>query len=129
MVGLALINDGAKNFKSLSLEHSNFFVPSDGKSLVSLYTGDNNRLIVASQNNDSLRVFEPRTKDRFKTIKLRPNEVKIRLDFEDGTQHVQEFYWGSTFQSQSSRRLSLNGKNVRVTYFDTFGKETRNESL
>jgi hypothetical protein len=125
LVGLALRNTGEGSFVPISLEKSHFLVPGDGKSLVTLNIDNEKMLVVASQNNDSLRVFEPRQKLFKKLIKLEPNEVKSQIKFKDGSQNVQEFYWGSTFQSQSSRTLTINTDAVEVRIFDYLGKETR----
>lgn len=129
MVGLALINTGKKAFSPLSLDKSNFFVPGDGKSLVSLNVGNEKMLVVASQNNDSLKVFEPFTSLDSKFVKLQPNEVKVIIEYKNGAQSANEFYLGSTFQSQSGRTLTLNDKAIRIRCYDVFGKETRNVSL
>ncbi|WP_422080698.1 VCBS repeat-containing protein [Ulvibacterium sp.] len=125
LVGLALRNTGKGSFIPISLEKSHFLVPGDGKSLVTLNVANEKMLIVASQNNDSLRVFEPRKELFRELIKLKPNETKAQTRFADGSQNVQEFYWGSSFQSQSSRTLIINANAVEVRIFDYLGNETR----
>ncbi len=125
LIGLALKNTGKGDFKSIPIEESNFYVPGDGKSLVSLSLGNEKSLIIASQNNDSLRVFEPKPRDLEKVLALKSNEVKAMVLFEDGSQQAFESYWGNTFQSQSSRTISINGKAKEVQFFDNSGKETR----
>ncbi len=125
LIGLALRNTGEGDFIPISLKKSHFLVPGDGKSLVTLNIADEKMLVVASQNNDSLRVFEPRQKLFKELIKLNPTEVKSQIKFRDGSQNVQEFYWGSSFQSQSSRTLIINTDAVEVRIFDYLGNETR----
>ncbi|WP_299534840.1 VCBS repeat-containing protein [Ulvibacterium sp.] len=125
LVGLALRNTGKGDFVPISLEKSHFLVPGDGKSLVTLNIANEKMLVVASQNNDSLRVFEPRKKLIRELIKLEPTEIKTQIKLKDGSQNVQEFYWGSSFQSQSSRTLVINPKATEVRIFDYLGNETR----
>ena len=126
MVGLALKNEGKGRFIPLSLDESHFFVPGDGKSLVQLPLSDQKSLIVASQNNDSLKVFKPLKAQLGRIIPLRPEEVKVRISFGNDQIQNNEFYWGSTFQSQSSRSITVPTKAKKVQFFNNFGKETRN---
>ncbi len=125
-VGLALQNKGKGSFKPIPLQKSHFFVPGDAKALVSLNVADKGSLVVASQNNDSLRVFD-RSKAIFikNIVKLRENEVKARSYFENGTHNLREFYWGDTFQSQSSRVIPVGKQIKEIRLFDNHGKETR----
>ncbi|NNE75905.1 MAG: hypothetical protein HKN31_02410, partial [Pricia sp.] len=125
LVGLALENKGDGTFQPISLEESHFFVPGDGKSLASLTVSDSISLVIASQNNDSLKVFEPLKANPSKIIKFAPNEVKAEIHFDDGSKQLQEFYWGTTFQSQSSRSFALKSRIKEVLIFDNTGKETR----
>ncbi|MGB5370835.1 MAG: VCBS repeat-containing protein [Flavobacteriaceae bacterium] len=123
--GVVLKNKGKGDFYALPLEESRFFVPGDGKSLVSVAMADDNQLIIASQNNDSLKVFEPMVKPLGKMLKLAHNEVKAKIKYANGAETMREFYWGSTFQSQSSRTIFMTGNMKSVAFFDNSGKETR----
>lgn len=125
LVGLALQNIGDGRFKSIPLGKSQFFVPGDGKSLVSINVSNRKNLIIASQNNDSLKVFEPRRNSRSQLIKLKANEVKAEIVYDSGRKQIQEFYWGSSFQSQSSRYVTLRPCVSEIILYDNFGKETR----
>ncbi len=125
MIGLALTNEGDGNFTPIPLNKSHFFVPGDGKSLVRLNISDEKSLIVASQNNDSLKVFEHTQINPIKPIPLQAGEVKAEISFLNGKKQLREFYWGSTFQSQSSRSIFVPQKALEIRFFDNFGKETR----
>lgn len=125
LVGLSLRNTGAGNFEVIPLNMSNFFVPGDGKSLASLHLGNKKPLVVASQNNDSLRVFKPLGTSVGSWVEIRPEETKATIELSNGSQSITEFYRGNTFQSQSSRVLAIPHKSGRVRLFDASGKETR----
>ncbi len=125
LIGLALKNNGKGNFESIPIDNSNFFVPGDGKSLVSINIANEKSLVIASQNNDSLRVFEPKTRIFEALIKVHPKEVKVTIEYIDGTRSSKEFYWGDTFQSQSSRTLHISKNMKHIRFFDNTGKETR----
>lgn len=123
--GLALKNKGDGSFTPVPLDDSHFFVPGDGKSLVKLSLSDRKSLIIASQNNDSLKIFEPSQKYRGQLIPLQPKEVKAEISFPNGQKQIREFYWGSTFQSQSSRSVSTPLRATEIRFFDNLGEETR----
>ncbi|WP_265241554.1 VCBS repeat-containing protein [Muriicola sp. Z0-33] len=127
--GLVLKNTGNKSFSPETLEHSHFFVPGDAKALVALDRKDKNPLYIASQNNDSLRVFETIKAIKQEVIRLRNNEVKAQMVFKDGGMSLQEFYWGDSFQSQSSRTISAGERIKEIRFFDNSGKETRTVSI
>ncbi len=125
LVGLALKNKGNGSFEPITLENSHFFVPEDGKGLVNINLANEKLLVMASQNNDYLKVFERNSNFKERLINVKPKEIKAELRFGDGSRNIREFYWGSTFQSQSSRSISLPSQVVEVRFFDGMGKETR----
>ncbi len=129
LVGLALKNDGKGNFKPISLEKSQFYVPGDGKSLVSLIGSDEKTLIIASQNNDSLRVFHFQRNNFETLVKISANETKAEITYANGKRSIQEFYWGNTFQSQSSRTLTVTKGAKLIRFFDYLGNLTREITL
>jgi hypothetical protein len=124
-MGLAIKNNGGGNFTQMPLDKSHFFVPGDAKSLASLNLGDEKSLIIASQNNDRLRAFERTNEPKLQHVRLNNNEVKCRVYFDGQQFRTEEFYWGNTFQSQSSRYISLSEKVKKVSFFDVNGNETR----
>lgn len=126
LVGVALKNNGNGSFEPIPLNKSHFFVPGDGKSLSLLNLNNEKNLIVASQNNDSLKVFARYQKYPSEIIPLRPNEVKTEISFQNGEKQLTEFYWGSTFQSQSSRSVTVPLQALEIRFYDNLGKETRN---
>lgn len=124
-IGLVLQNEGQGNFRPLSLEESHFFVPGDAKSLAVLGTGRKKPLLIASQNQGPLKVFAWRAQQQ-RMIPVTPEAVRAVLAWPDGTQRIQEFYWGSTFQSQSGRYLFL-PPGVEIQYFNQQGDPIENK--
>ena len=86
---------------------------------------NSSNLIIASQNNDSLRTFEPNIKLQKQLIRLENNEVKAILHLSSGKTQIREFYWGSTFQSQSSRYVEPSEAIRKVELFNNNGELTR----
>ena len=126
MNGVVLKNKGKGSFTSIPLNDSHFFVPGDGKSLVTLSVSNEKTLLIASQNNDSLKIFERNQAYSAKLKPMRANEVKSEISFQNGQKQLSEFYWGSSFQSQSSRSVSIPKKAVKIRFFNNLGRETRN---
>ena len=124
-IGILLKNKGNGSFEAISLEESHFMVPGDAKSLVRLTVANEKSILVASQNNDFLKVYESTTNLAPQLIPLKANEVKCILYFNNNGSQIQEYYWGSSFQSQSSRHIEVNPNVKQIKFFDNNGKETR----
>ena len=124
-VGMILKNKGDGSFEAVSLEESHFIVPGDAKSLVRLSVANEKSIFVASQNNDFLKAYETTRNPAPQLIPLKANEVKCAFYFNDNSRQIQEYYWGSSFQSQSSRHVEVNPNVKQIKLFDNNGKETR----
>jgi hypothetical protein len=121
-MGLCLRGDGKGHFKALSIAESGFYVPGDAKGLATIHTARNEDLLVATQNQDSLVVFV-RNGVRPIWIDLLPGDFCADITYTGGTKRHTEFYYGSTYLSQSSRKLCL-GKGVsRVVITDFEGRK------
>ena len=121
--GLVLLNKEGNEFEAMPFEETRFFVPGDGKSLVQIALADQSVIYLASQNNDVLKAFELQS-DR-NIIRLSPNEVKAQITMQDGTTRLHEFYWGNTFQSQSSRILIQPDNFKEILFYDGKNQITR----
>lgn len=120
--GLVLQGDGKGNFSPMPVAKSGFFVPGDGKALATLHTAKNEDILIATQNQDSLRVFSQGTlykKNIVKWITLKPDDFSAEIQYKDGSKRRVEFQYGDTYLSQSSRRVPFekNVKKIIVTNF------------
>ena len=122
--GLMLKNIDGKYFKSITLDKSHFFIPKDARSLSRFSIGSKVEYIIASQNRDSLKVFE-NTINNGKFIPLNTNEIKAQIMFNNGDKKAQEFYWGSSFLSQEPRYFQWEKSFKEVTLFNQKGNVTR----
>ena len=107
--GLLLKGDGKGGFTPQSILESGIFIPGDGKALIKLRGKNGKYLLAASQNRGPLKVFE--LKKDITNIPLQPNDVSAEVLFKNGKKQRREFYYGSSFISQSARFISI-GKNV-----------------
>jgi hypothetical protein len=118
--GLMLKGDGKGNFKPLSILQSGIYIPGNGKALVKLRDTKGNLLLAASQHKSALKVFK--TSNSAKTISVSPNDAYALITYQNGKTTKQEFYYGSSFLSQSGRFLTLTGNIRAVTITDYSGK-------
>ncbi|MEO8415340.1 MAG: VCBS repeat-containing protein [Ginsengibacter sp.] len=108
--GLCLLGDGKGNFKPVDVSKSGFFVKGDAKGLATVHTARGEDIIIATQNQDSLMVFSKNpayNKSIAKWITLQPGDFYADVVYKDGRKRRVEFYYGSTYLSQSSRRLPV----------------------
>jgi hypothetical protein len=103
--GLLLKGDGAGRFVPLSIQQSGIYIPGNGKALVKLSGSSGDYLVGASQNKDKLKIFALRKKA--KIIKLSADDINAIIYFKNGKIEKDEFYYGSSFLSQSSRFLVI----------------------
>ncbi|HVM89365.1 MAG TPA: VCBS repeat-containing protein [Puia sp.] len=118
--GLLLHGEGTGTFQALSILNSGIFIPGNGKAIVKLRGVDGSYLIAASQNRGPLKVF--RLRKKYKTLPLEPLDVEAILTYKDGKINKQEFYYGSSFLSQSARFILLNEAVVSVKITNSLGK-------
>jgi hypothetical protein len=117
--GLMLKGDGKGNFKPLSILQSGIYVPGNGKALVKLRDTEGNLLLAASQHSDSLKVFKLNASS--KSIKVNENDAYALIKYKNGKTERQEFYYGSSFLSQSGRFIELDDNISSIIIFDTRG--------
>ncbi|RYZ45817.1 MAG: VCBS repeat-containing protein, partial [Sphingobacteriales bacterium] len=104
MNGGLLLGDGKGNFTYSAIAESGFFVPGNAKGLVKLRGPNSSNMYIASQNRDSLKVFHTAG---ITNIALQPNDVSAVYQLSNGGTRREEFYYGTSFLSQSGRFISL----------------------
>ncbi|MDE3145578.1 MAG: RNA-binding protein, partial [Bacteroidota bacterium] len=113
--GLVLQGDGKGNFSPLSILQSGIYIPGNGKSLVQ-FIDKGSLSIAASQNASYLKLFQLK-KEQGKIIRLQPNDISAIIQLKNGKKRKEEFYYGSSFQSQSARFIQFNSsiQSVEIT--------------
>jgi hypothetical protein len=117
--GLLLNGNGQGGFEPKSILQSGIFIPGNGKALVKLCCANNQYLLAGSQNRGPLKVF--RLKNTQKIIQLAPNDVKASIRYKNGKILTQEFYYGSSFLSQSGRFIRVTDQVSDVELIDSKG--------
>jgi len=118
--GLLLKGDGQGNFLQQSILESGIFIPGNGKALVKLRSSHDKYLLAAGQNRGPLKVFELKKNTRH--IPLQAGDISAVISFTNGKKQKQEFYYGSSFLSQSARFMSIGADARSVAITDDHGK-------
>lgn len=124
--GVCLKGDGKANFSPVTVAESGFFVKGDGKGLALIHTARGEDILVATQNQDSVMVYNKTSgasKEDQKWMKLNQNDFYADIFYKGKKERRIEFYHGGTYLSQSSRRV-VTGKDVKkVVITDYQGKK------
>ncbi|MBL0741248.1 VCBS repeat-containing protein [Chryseolinea lacunae] len=118
--GLLLKGDGHGNFNAQTIGQSGFVVDKDAKGMARLVAADNRDVIVSGVNNDALQLRVSR--DAGKYLRASNRSAYALLKLKNGKTRRHEFYFGSTYLSQSSRTLRLTDDVVSFTLYDFSGK-------
>jgi hypothetical protein len=118
-VGLMLQGDGQGNFNPVTPEESGFYADLDAKG-VALLTGKGEyNLLLVGNNSEDMATYEvARSRE---TVAVEKDDTYALIQRGDGKVYKQEFYYGSTYLSQSSRQLSVPPDAVSVEIFNANG--------
>ena len=119
--GLLLKGDGKGGFSPMSILKSGIYIPGNGKALVKLVSANGKYLVASSQNHGALQLFQLNKK--IGIIPLLPSDLYGVIKFKNGMIEKKEFYYGTSFLSQSGRFLEVNDTMASVTITDDKGKE------
>src|SRR5258706_16106743 len=117
--GLLLRGNGSGGFSPLSIQQSGIYIPGNGRALVKLLGSSGNYLVAASQNKDGLKLFE--LKRKVKGLQITPSDVSAIITFKNGKTEKREFYFGSSFLSQSGRFVTINENVSSIAIFSSKG--------
>lgn len=129
LIGLVLKNEGNSKMTTMPLNKTNFYVPGDAKGLVNVNLNNGNELIVATQNNDSLKIHEYTKKRNNIPVEFQSKEVKAIISFKNGSKRIQEVYWGDSFNSQSAQKISTTDKMLKINFLNKKGDIIRTLKL
>ncbi|RFM28490.1 VCBS repeat-containing protein [Deminuibacter soli] len=123
--GLYLHGDGKGNFSDVPLSKSGFCITGDGKALANIFNAQNEQLVIATQNQDSLLLFHQAGSAPAKRIQLKPGDCSAVITLANGTTRKMEFYYGSGFLSQSSRSIPVNSNITQVIITNYMGTKRK----
>lgn len=116
-IGLYLQGNGNGGFNSVNVRKSGFMVDNDAKGLSKLILGDGREIILAGVNNGKLKDHVASGVRKYYKAAVEDAYAIVRLT--NGKFFKHEFFYGSTYLSQSSRTfvLSSNVKDIEVYSF------------
>lgn len=123
MNGLVLLNNKKGNFNILTAAESGFYVPNDAKSLAKINGINGSNLIFASQNKGPLQAF--RLNKSTKNINLSNKDIAALIITNDGKSRKEEFYFGNSFYSTSSRSFAVSSDYKSVEIIDFKGNKRK----
>jgi hypothetical protein len=123
-MGLYMKGNGKGGFAPLSVAQSGLFVNGDGKGFATIQSAKGGDVFVATQNQDSLKVYRKAGNNPAKKyIKLKPDDFYADITYKNNSRKRVEFYYGSTYLSQSSRSLPVDADITKITITGYSGKK------
>lgn len=123
--GLTLLGDGKGSFDVVLSAESGFYAAGDAKGLIKLYRKGGEEVFVVSQNKDSLFVFGGSSSVSAEVLSIEPLEHSADLIYADGQRQRIEFYYGSGYLSQSSRKLRIPKGIKEIVLYDFRGNSRK----
>ena len=120
-IGLYLMGDGHGNFKACKVEDSGFIADNDSKGMVKLLLPDGQELIVVANNDSRTRSYVPNRKGKY--YRATHEDAYAFFTLENGKTFKHEFYFGSTYLSQSARIMKIEPDVKSIAVFDSRGNK------
>jgi hypothetical protein len=125
--GLLVRGDGRRGFSAVPARETGFFVDGDAKAMTVLSMPKGSDMILVAQNSGELKAFKYQ-RSGMEPIRLRQDDLKAEILYNDGKTECREFYYGSGYLSHSSRILHV-PENAHTVKIISFTGESRNVLL
>lgn len=119
LIGLFLKGDGKGNFKSVDVSATGFFADQDAKGFVSLLLPKGRELIIVANNDGPMQSYV--THNTGKYYQAAPGDAYATITLKNGKQRKHEFYFGSTYLSNSSRIVKIPSDMSEIMVYDAKG--------
>ncbi|HET9486929.1 MAG TPA: VCBS repeat-containing protein, partial [Chryseosolibacter sp.] len=119
-IGLYLMGNGKGGFTPVNVTESGFMADNDTKGMAKIICGDGKELILIGNNAEQVTVYSTTAKSTH--FKPQNGDAYAFLTLSNGKVIKQEFYYGSTYLSHSSRAIQLPGNVRSLKVFDLVGK-------
>jgi hypothetical protein len=121
-VGTILKGDGQGRFTAISPNASGLAISGNSKGAAKVQH-QGQWIYLFANNSGPLQAYATQSSSARTTLVSIPDTVlKATIVFKDNSQRLQEFYYGSSYLSQSGRNLLLTGKEARVNLYDFAGR-------
>lgn len=120
-IGLYLKGDGGGNFVYSRYKESGFMADNDAKGMARVLVNQDRELIVVANNNSRARAYLPAKKRNY--YRAANTDAYAIATLSNGKKFKHEFYFGSSYLSQSSRMMTIDAKTTSIVIFDTKGNQ------
>ena len=119
MIGLFLKGDGKGRFEPVNVSTSGFFADQDAKGFASLMLPEGRELMIIANNDGPMQSYVTRKAGKY--YRAAPGDAYATMNLKNGKQRKHEFYFGSTYLSNSSRALKIPSDINEMTVYDIKG--------
>ena len=119
--GLVLKGNGNGSFTPLPILQSGIYINGNGKGLGKLKGADNSSLLIATQNKGPIQVYK--SKRPLKIVSADQGDVAALATLKNGKKQKVEFYYGSSFLSQSGRFIQLSNAVASIEIINAAGQK------
>ncbi|PKA97412.1 VCBS repeat protein [Flavobacteriaceae bacterium MAR_2009_75] len=121
--GLLLKGKGDASFTAMEFSESGVMLNGEVRGATILKGKDNELTYILARNSGPLKAYIARNLKDYNVVKVPSNSTKAMVKLKNGENRLHEFYYGSSFLSQSSRYLKTNGKEVEIIFYNHLGQE------
>lgn len=125
LTGLVLTGDGKGNFQAAVSSETGFLVAGDVKSLARVVNAKGENLFVASRNRNTAKAFVKIGTGSIRVIALESSDAWAEFTYDDGRKSRIEFYHGSGYLSQSTRKVIVNPHVKEIVMYDYKGRSRK----
>lgn len=123
--GTFLKGNGKGDLEPVSNADIGLFVDGDNRGSASLVIGCQTTALFG-RNSGQLKAYTTDILEKEHTFFDVPSEtLKAKIIASDGTERWHEFYYGSSYLSQSSRKIKLYGNEQQIDLYDFVGKKSQ----
>ncbi len=122
-VGLYLQGNGHNNFKAINAAESGFYADADAKGMARITKSNGETLLLVGNNSGAMKTYT--VQQKAKQIVIEKDDVYGLLTKQSGAIAKQEFYYGSTYLSQSSRHLLLSDDIISIEIINRRGESRK----
>ncbi len=122
-VGLYLQGNGKGDFKTVSALESGFYADDDAKGMAKLTTASGDTWLLIGNNSGAVKTYT--VQQNRKQFKVEREDIYALITRKNGTLFKHEFYYGSTYLSQSSRQFLLPDDVSSMEIFNSKGKSRK----
>jgi hypothetical protein len=119
-IGHILKGKGDGSFVTMNPQKTGFYVDGNAKASVEIISAQNEPLVLISKNLDSLQAYSY-THNFTSIIPLKPLDTGAIISFYNGRTVKKEFYYGSGYLSQSTRKLKISDQIKAIRIYDYLG--------